>query len=99
MIENSDYSSSLSLSASLSKNSLAEELSLTGAFLEEALRRQDTAITNEEIRLGDRILDTYEVKSEAISGGMGSVWKVRHESWDVDLAMKRPQPRFLLRRP
>ena len=94
MTDHSYSGDSLSLSASLSKNSLEEEMSLTGAFIEEALRRQENTITNEEIRPGDRILDTYEVRSEAVSGGMGSVWKVRHEGWAVDLAMKRPQPRF-----
>ena len=25
---------------------------------------------------------------------MGSVWKVHHKSWNADLAMKRPQPKF-----
>ena len=32
--------------------------------------------------------------SDAIYGGMGSVWRVHHQSWNTDLAMKRPQPRF-----
>ena len=101
MIDNSiDYeaslqsSGSLSLSVSLSKNSLVGDMSFTGAFLDEALSRQKDSITSEEIRPDVPILGTYMVRSEAISGGMGSVWKVRHESWDVDLAMKRPQPRF-----
>ena len=40
------------------------------------------------------MLETYEVISEAIRGGMGSVWKVHHSSWNVDLAMKRPQPKY-----
>ena len=34
------------------------------------------------------------ITSNAIHGGMGSVWRVHHKNWDVDLAMKRPQPRF-----
>ena len=25
---------------------------------------------------------------------MGSVWRVHHKDWNVDLAMKRPQPKF-----
>ena len=29
-----------------------------------------------------------------MKGGMGSVWKVHHSSWNVDLAMKRPQPKY-----
>ena len=27
---------------------------------------------------------------------MGSVWRVHHTSWDVDLAMKRPKPAFFV---
>lgn len=41
---------------------------------------------------GDMILDTYRVESEAVKGGMGAVWRVRHTGWGVDLAMKRPRP-------
>ena len=52
------------------------------------------SITNEEISKGDYLLDTYNVISDAIKGGMGNVWKVRHITWDTDLAMKRPQPKF-----
>ena len=44
--------------------------------------------------MGNTLLETYRVVSDAINGGMGSVWKVHHESWDTDLAMKRPQPRY-----
>ena len=56
--------------------------------------RRPDAISNEEIHNGDPILNTYKVTSEAIHGGMGSVWRVHHNGWDVDLAMKRPQPRY-----
>ena len=34
-----------------------------------------------------------------IRGGMGSVWRVHHKDWNVDLAMKRPLPRFFVRKP
>ncbi|MCR5296235.1 MAG: protein kinase [Clostridiales bacterium] len=44
---------------------------------------------------GDMVLDNYRVESDPIHGGMGSVWRVRHTGWNVDLAMKRPQPRLL----
>ncbi|NMA38398.1 MAG: protein kinase, partial [Papillibacter sp.] len=47
---------------------------------------------NTAIRKGETILDTYTVESDAIKGGMGSVWRVHHKNWNVDLAMKRPQP-------
>ena len=40
--------------------------------------------------VGDTIEDLYQVKSEPISGGMGSVICVHHSSWNVDLAMKQP---------
>ena len=45
-----------------------------------------------DFRPGDMILDIYRVDSEAIQGGMGSVWRVHHTGWNVDLAMKRPRP-------
>ena len=40
------------------------------------------------------LLDTYRIESDPINGGMGSVWKVHHTGWDIDLAMKRPQPKM-----
>ena len=51
-------------------------------------------ISNEQIMRGDEIAGIYEVVSDPIHGGMGSVWKVHHNRWNTDLAMKRPQPRF-----
>ena len=88
-----------SISNSVSKNNLTEEMSITAASLEEAARRiknsgETETISNERIGQGDIILDTYVVTSDVINGGMGSVWRVRHESWGKNLAMKRPQPRF-----
>ena len=43
------------------------------------------------IAKGLTILDTYRVESEALKGGMGSVWRVHHMGWNTDLAMKQPQ--------
>ncbi len=43
------------------------------------------------IARGMTLLDTYRVDSGAIEGGMGSVWRVHHTGWNVDLAMKRPK--------
>ena len=85
---------SLSISLSLSKGTAAEEMSLSIASLGEAAQRIQDSISNEKICRGDVILETYEVTSDAITGGMGSVWKVYHRDWDTDLAMKRPKPRF-----
>ena len=92
-----DYS--ISVSNSISRVNPTEEMSLSRASLEEAAARlkkdpADVSLSNERIRKDDTLLETYQVTSDAISGGMGSVWRVRHTGWDTDLAMKRPQPRF-----
>ena len=91
--------SSNSLSNEISKGSVNEAWSMRRATMEDALSRSASgrrpdAISNEEIHNGDPILNTYKVTSEAIHGGMGSVWRGHHNGWDVDLAMKRPQPRY-----
>ena len=43
---------------------------------------------------GQTLLDTYTVESDPIHGGMGSVWRVHHNGWKVELAMKRPQAKL-----
>ncbi len=88
-----------SFSNSLSKGSVYESDSIFKAYRDDAASRlaegvAPQAISNERIRQGDEILQTYAVTSDAIHGGMGSVWRVHHQSWNADLAMKRPQPRF-----
>ena len=88
-----DESLSLSMSLSMSKGSIQEEDSQPDEP-EAGIAEKRDSITNEEIVRGTRILDTYEVISDAVRGGMGSVWKVHHSGWNTDLAMKRPQPRF-----
>ena len=90
---------STSISISVSKGSINEEMSMYRASMEDADRQladgvSEDAISNESICKGDEILDTYKVTSDAILGGMGRVWRVRHKSWGIDLAMKRPQPKF-----
>ena len=42
------------------------------------------------------LLGTYRVDSDAIQGGMGSVWRVHHMNWDTDLALKRPKKEFFV---
>ncbi len=79
-----------SLSFSMSKNSILEEEKKPS----ENLILEPDSLSNEEITRGNFLLETYEVISDAIKGGMGSVWKVHHTGWNTDLAMKRPQPRF-----
>ena len=85
---------SFSVSNSISMKTAFESDEMTAAYLEELGTRETDAISNERIRKGDRILETYQVVSDAITGGMGSVWRVHHTGWDTDLAMKRPQPKF-----
>ena len=90
---------SFSMSNSLSKGSIYESESFFKAYQDDAMSRLEgdaapVAISNEEIHRDDSILETYRVESDAIHGGMGSVWRVHHHSWNTDLAMKRPQPRF-----
>lgn len=74
-----------SISNSLSKGSVLEK--------EEVLVSGE-AISNESICQGNILMDTYQVVSDAIQGGMGSVWRVHHKGQDSELAMKRPKPRF-----
>ena len=93
-----DFSTS-SISNSISKDNVYEEMSLSRASMEEAEEHltgglKPEMISNEVIRKGNEILETYRVISDAFLGGMGSVWCVHHLNWDEDLAMKRPQPRF-----
>jgi len=85
-----------SISVSISKGSVYESggLSMYDAAFEDALGREEKSISNESIQKGDMLLETYTVEADAINGGMGSVWRVHHQSWNADLAMKRPQPRF-----
>lgn len=85
---------SLSFSNTNEKLTQFENTEMSTAYFEDLKNRKDDAISNERIQNGDIILDTYEVTSNAITGGMGSVWRVHHQSWNTDLAMKRPQPRF-----
>ena len=91
--------STLSLSSSVSKESVYEGMSVVLAGIEDYKKQQidgkeEEIISNERIQKNDIILGTYQVSSDAISGGMGSVWRVHHKDWNVDLAMKRPQPKF-----
>ena len=52
------------------------------------------SISSERLTPGERLLECYTVESDALRGGMGSVWRVRYDALDKPLAMKRPQPRF-----
>ena len=93
-----ELSTSSSISNEIDK-SIKEDFSVSQAAIDEIKLRKERgekpeSLSNEEIKKNDPILDTYKVLDDAIHGGMGSVWRVHHESWNTDLAMKRPQPRF-----
>ena len=89
----------ISISNTVSKADSDEEVSLLRASMADASGQvkggiESAPISNERIQKNDPLLGTYTVTSDAIHGGMGSVWRVRHRYWNVDLAMKRPQPVF-----
>ena len=93
-----EYTTS-SITNTITKDSLDEEMSVFYASLEDAKKRREEGgeteqISNEQIQKGDELLETYRVESDAIRGGMGCVWRVHHKNWNTDLAMKRPQPKF-----
>ena len=75
-----DSLDSLTISNTLSKRSGHEDFEMTTAYYEDLKDRKNDAISNEMIQNGDLVLDTYKVISDAIKGGMGSVWKVHHKS-------------------
>jgi WD40 repeat protein len=46
--------------------------------------------------VGDTILDLYRVTDILGEGGFGKVYKVRHQGWNLDLAMKIPKPEIII---
>lgn len=51
----------------------------------------DDGGNGEVIRKGAILSGTYRVEADAIYGGMGRVWRIRHTGWNVDLALKQPK--------
>jgi len=47
-----------------------------------------------EWKVGDVILDLYEVKHIHEGGGMGLVYRVHHKGWNTDLAVKSPRAEY-----
>ncbi len=45
----------------------------------------------EEWRMGDVILDLYEITALLGEGGMGKVYRAHHRGWNLDLAVKCPK--------
>ena len=48
----------------------------------------------DEFSVGATLAGLYRVECPAIKGGMGVVYRVHHNEWNVDLAMKRPYSRL-----
>ena len=44
---------------------------------------------------GDRLLEQYEVRGILGEGGMGTVYRVHHRGWNIELAVKSPRPAML----
>ncbi|GHO61565.1 hypothetical protein KSC_004570 [Ktedonobacter sp. SOSP1-52] len=47
--------------------------------------------------VGEELLNQYEVMGLLGEGGMGMVYKVHHRGWNIDLAVKSPQPALFAR--
>jgi serine/threonine protein kinase len=54
-------------------------------------------MSNQGWQIGDVILDQYEVTGKLGEGGMGTVYKVHHRGWNIDLAVKCPRPEIFAR--
>ena len=54
----------------------------------------DEADVPEHWKVGDVILDTYEVKAELGAGAFGTVHKVHHKGWNTNLAVKSAKVPF-----
>ena len=59
-----------------------------------AALREAEANVAAEWKLGDVILDTYQVKQVHEGGGMGLVYRVLHRDLQEELAVKSPRPDF-----
>lgn len=46
-------------------------------------------------KIGDVILDLYEITDFLGEGGMGRVYKARHREWGIDLAIKTPRQKII----
>ncbi len=57
--------------------------------------QQNSFSGSTEWTIGELVLGTYEVVELLGEGGMGRVYKVHHQGWDVDLAVKIPRSEVL----
>lgn len=78
----------------LPQQSTLSEITQTGSQYFLAQRNNDEQTLN-EWRIGDVLLDLYEIQSLLGEGQFGKVYHVRHRTWNMDLAVKSPKPRAL----
>jgi serine/threonine protein kinase len=57
-------------------------------------RKSAQEVVAAEWKVGDVILDLYEVKQIHEGGGMGLVYRVHHRGWNMDLAVKSPRAEY-----
>jgi len=69
---------------------LPEPVTPTPQRVEEPAGHPPTSKAPAQWKDGKVLEDLYEVKSLLGRGGMGEVWLVHHNNWNVDLAVKRP---------
>ncbi|MFQ9985434.1 MAG: serine/threonine-protein kinase, partial [Lachnospiraceae bacterium] len=56
--------------------------------------KQTDASAGTPIRKGDYLPGSYRVETDAIRGGMGSVWRIYQTEYGVNMALKRPRQKY-----
>lgn len=56
--------------------------------------KQIDASAGTPIRKGDYLPGNYRVETDAIRGGMGSVWRIYQTEYGVNMALKRPRQKY-----
>lgn len=57
--------------------------------------KQQQKVKGTNWQIGDIVMDLYEIKQIHTGGGMGLVYRARHKSWNIDLAIKSPRKDYL----
>jgi WD40 repeat protein len=82
----------------LSRQSLSGSSAPEQSFVSAVQRSAEEDCVATDWNVGDKILDLYEVTGILGEGGMGKVYKVRHNGWNVDLAVKSPRAELLTKK-
>ena len=70
----------------------ASSIVQSSPIVEKRSRTSPSEPVNSQIwQEGQTLLDTYEVKGKLGEGGMGTVYRVHHNAWNLDLALKQPK--------